>query len=82
MQQLVGKMYCSTIITITSHYFVYTFIELLASAAAADKSTRDRQQPMLLHSWPQSETWCWKKYARYSPGQIKLVGGPDAARRP
>jgi len=44
-------MHCSTIIKIKLHNFVYTFIALLTaivSAAAADKSTRDRQQPMLL----------------------------------
>jgi len=43
---------------------------------------RDRQQPMLLHCCPLSETWCLKKCARYLAGRIKLVGGPDADRGP
>jgi len=48
------KMYCSTIITTKLHHFFSPFY----SVAATDKSTRDRQQPMLLHCCLQSETWC------------------------
>jgi len=51
-------------------------------AATADKSTRDRQQSMLLHCCPQSETLCLKKCARYLAGRIKLVDGSDAAYVP
>ena len=39
---------------------------------------RDRQQPILLHCCPQSETWRLKKCAKYLAGRIKLVGGLDA----
>jgi len=49
---------------------------LQLSAAAANKSARDTQQPMLLHCCPQSETWCLKKIARYLADRIQLVGGP------
>jgi len=56
MQEHVVIMYCSTIIIIKSHYFI--------SAAATDKSTRDRQQPMVLHCCPQSEIWCLKKICK------------------
>jgi len=31
------------------------------------RDLRDRQQPMLLHCCPQSETWCLKVHARYYP---------------
>jgi len=42
-------------------------------------NSRDRQQPMLLQCYPQSETWCFKKCARYLAGRIKLVGEAHAA---
>jgi len=67
-------MYCSTIITIKQTPSGYLLIELLA--AVADKSTKDRQQPMVLHCCSHLETGCLKKYARYLAGQIELVNGP------
>jgi len=39
---------------------------------------RDKQQPILLHCCPQSETWHLKKCVMYLAGRIKLVGGLDA----
>jgi len=56
-------------IIIKSHHFVYTFINYM-------------QQPMLLHCCHNRKGGAWKRCARYLAEQIKLVGGPDATRRP